>query len=392
MDAFDDDFEFIVDELEDGDCNECDDECNHEWRIDYVKNAEVCVNCGLTKELEEFADSGEVVDTIAIDANQINIKGISRKMKRFYLWHASPSYAIRSFNEDLRVIKEIGDKIGLSSMICDDAKLIYKRFKELIGFGGNNKYVQKSTTKKQRIAMMQKHQNDDEDFKDRIMISNCRLRGDSKIGLLCGCLYYACYKNGFCIICNVFAECANIKPKYVHKGCNVLIQMRNTGDEKLNMLMPVVCMPYPINYLKTVCDGFESICEIKISDKQRKEIMICMLNSQKHKLIVNHNPHSFAIGIAFMYLIKNKIINYKFSKKVVADYFGICQPTINTTYKELVFNQDMIFDYSKDIDELKCEIEEMRIDIDKERFKRFFKGISSNDLNLDIGVIQSLEM
>lgn len=388
----DSDDEFFIPEELGGNSvlEEIGEKCEHDWRVDYIRNNEVCVKCGITKKLESFVDGGEITETIAIESNQLSVKGIGQRMKRFYLWHESPSYIIKSFNEDLNTIGIICSKVGISQMIADDARLIYRRFKDIIGFKSSSKYLSKSSTKKQRIAMMEKFQGKDEDFKKQILFSNCRLRGDSKIGLLCACIFYACYKNGFCIICNVLAESANIKPKYVHKGCNVLLQIRDLNDDKLNMLMPVICMPYPIHYLKTVCDGFEEIIGKKIVDKQREEIKICLLNTQLYDLIVNHNPHSFAIGIVLLYLVSNKIITHKFSKKDIAKYFGICQPTINTTYKELISNKDKVFDYSKKEEELIEMIKNKKCEIDNERFKKFFEKIEANTINIDMNVINKM--
>ena len=78
---------------------------------------------------------------------------------------------------------------------------------------------------------MIKFKDKDDEFKKQILFSNCKLRGDSKTGLLCGCIYYACLKNGFCIISNVLADKANIKPKYVHIMMNGKIV--KTGDYNL---------------------------------------------------------------------------------------------------------------------------------------------------------------
>ena len=78
-------------------------ECIHIWRTDYVKNNEVCIKCGVTKELETFEDNrNEINESISIEPNLINVKGINLKMKRFYLWHEGQNYIAKSFNEDLR--------------------------------------------------------------------------------------------------------------------------------------------------------------------------------------------------------------------------------------------------------------------------------------------------
>lgn len=368
-------------------------ECIHIWRTDYVKNNEVCIKCGVTKELETFEDNrNEINESISIEPNLINVKGINLKMKRFYLWHEGQNYIAKSFNEDLSVIKGIGDKLGINRMVIDDAKLIYKRYKEITGLKNNYKYLSKASTKKERINTMIKFKDKDDEFKKQILFSNCKLRGDSKTGLLCGCIYYACLKNGFCIISNVLADKANIKPKYVHKGCNVLLQIRDLNDDRLNILMPVICFPYPVDYLKTVCDGFEELIEMKIDDKAREQIKICLLNTQYYDLIVNHNPHSFAIGIVLLYLVSNQIISFRFSKKEIANHFGICQPTINTTYKELINNKDKVFDYSHNEEQLIRMIKDKEIKIDNKRFNEFFSGISENANKIDLEVIKKLSI
>lgn len=385
------DDEFIIPEELLGEDNELIEECKHEWRTDNVKRNEVCIKCGITRETDNYIDGGDIDDnTIAIEANQFNIKGIGRKMRRFYLWHESPSYVIKSFNEDLNTIKKICDKVGIIGMIANDAKLIYKRFKEITGFGAN-RTISKSATKKQRIAMIQRFKDEDEEFKKQMTISNCRLRGDSKTGLLCACIYYACYKNGFCVICNVLADAINIKPKYVHKGCNALMQIRDLGDSKMKMLVPIVCMPYPVNFTDSVCDRYEKLLGKEINEEHRDKIKICMLNSQRYDLIINHNPHSFAIGIVFLYLAENKIMSNKYSKKDIADFFGICQPTLNTTFKELVFNKDKVMNFEYDDKELRDVIDNKKCEIDNERFEKFFEGIDSNRLKIDLDVIKAIE-
>ena len=62
------------------------------------------------------------------------MKGLGIKMKNFYLWQSASNYCYIAFNKDLDTIKSICDKVGLNGMISDDAKLIYRKYKEIIGF------------------------------------------------------------------------------------------------------------------------------------------------------------------------------------------------------------------------------------------------------------------
>ena len=124
----------------------------------------------------------------------------------------------------------------------------------------------------------------------------------------------------------------------------------------------------------------------------REQIKICLLNTQYYDLIVNHNPHSFAIGIVLLYLVSNQIISFRFSKKEIANHFGICQPTINTTYKELINNKDKVFDYSHNEEQLIRMIKDKEIKIDNKRFNQFFSGISENANKIDLEVIKKLSI
>ena len=75
-----------------------------------------------------------------------------------------------------------------------------------------------------------------------------------------------------------------------------------------------------------------------------------------------------------------------------SNHFGICQPTINTTYKELINNKDKVFDYSHNEEQLIRMIKDKEIKIDNKRFNEFFSGISENANKIDLEVIKKLSI
>lgn len=360
-------------------------ECNHEWRTSI--NGLVCVKCGITKEHNEFIDEGDIVDELEIQSYQFNIKGVNKKMRVFHIWNNSVPYIVKVRKNDIETIYNIASKINISKMIADDAKVIYERFRDIVGYETINKYCTKTTTKEQKIKMMTKHK-EDADYINEIKISDCRLRGNSKKGLLCGCLYYACMKNGIYRNCNSFSNAAEIKTSYINIGCNVLMFVRTFNNKMFNLSMPVFVFPYPIDYLKNVCDGYEKILNIIIDENMKEEIKNMMVNSQKNNLIIGHNPFSFSIGIVYLYFLiikqemKKKLIecNFNLNKSTVSSYFGISQPTINTTLNELIIKKELLY---KQID--------VSITIDNERFKKFFIMNDINALSIDLKLIQSFK-
>ena len=125
-------------------------DCIHEWRIDNVKNNKLCIKCGIIQELRVFEEDTNYSESINIENNQITLKGVGKKLRQFNIWHESQPFAIKLFNKDLERIKTICKNIGILPRIGDDAQLIYKRFKNIIGF---NKIIGKSSTKKKKISL-----------------------------------------------------------------------------------------------------------------------------------------------------------------------------------------------------------------------------------------------
>lgn len=363
--------------------------CDHKFLLDDVRNEFICINCGITKDTDEFNNNSDINNPIEI--NQISVKGLGIKMKNFYLWQSASNYCYIAFNKDLDTIKSICDKVGLNGMISDDAKLIYRKYKEIIGFN-TTKMIYKPNTKKQKIKIIEQFKTDNNtSINNQMIISTCKVRGDTKKGLLCACIYYACFKNNKCILCSTLSEAINIRSKCVHKGCDILLQIREMDDKDIKVLIPIVCLPYPIDYMDNVCYVFEKYTKCNITDKMRNEIKVCMLNSQNNNILVNHNSNSFAICIVFIYLVEHRVIKANYSKKLIADWFGICQPTINTTCKELIKNHSKIFEDSNDNTNDKCDDNTNdKCEVSEKQMKEFIKGIECNNINLDLNIIHSL--
>lgn len=382
---FDDD-DFDYDNLLD------DKECIHEWRIDNVKNTKLCIKCGFTTDLKLFEEDTEYNESINIENNQISLKGVSRKLRQFNIWHESPSFAVKLFNEDLLRIKDICKKINILPMIGDDAQLIYKRFKNIIGF---NKIIGKSSTKKKKISLIEEFKNNDDMIKE-IIISDCKLRGDGRIGLLCGSIYYACLKNNICILPKVIIKGAGIKSKNMNDGCNALLQIRKLGDTELRHLMPVVCFPYPENYFKTVCDAFDNIFKchfitrndgnrlLELTDKMKSEFLDSLIKIRKFNLIFNHKTHSLAICMMLLYLTEKNYTSIKGLKKIICDEFDLSNPTINNTYQDLLVNKDFLLGF-KNFDVIKPII-------DVNKYLKFFENVNDNHNVIDVNVINSIDI
>ena len=253
------------------------DECIHEW-VEVNKTFKVCSLCGEQQENNKFAESGDIDESIYKEVDQINFK-VNGNLRRFNNWHNGLPFDIKSFNADLEKIEIISLKVKIPIMIAQDAQLIYKKFKELLG---DTKYITKSSTKKDKIDTMNKFT--DEKMRQEVIINNCKLRGDSRIGLLCACIYYACFKNELCVLCSTLANAAEIKPKYVHKGCNSLLQIRSLFINEFKILIPKVCLPYPIDYFNTMINSFKNLYNIEFDDLMLKDIKLCLINAQHYLL------------------------------------------------------------------------------------------------------------
>lgn len=381
---YDDDFDY--DNLLDNN------ECVHEWRVDLSKNSQLCIKCGFTKDLETFEENTEYNESINIENNQITLKGVNRKLRQFNIWHESQPFAIKLFNDDLIRIKEICKKINILPMIGDDAQLIYKRFKNIIGF---NKIVNKSSTKKKKIALIEDFKNND-DMIIEIIKSDCKLRGDGRIGLLCASIYYACLKNNICILPKVIIKGVNIKSKNMNDGCNALLQIRKLGDDELKHLMPIICFPYPENYFKTVCDAFDNIFKthliirndgkrlLELSDKMKNEYFDCLIKIKKYNLIFNHKTHSLAICMMLLYLTEKNYTQIKGLKKIICDEFDLSNPTINNTYQDLLINKDFLLGL-KNFNIIKNKL-------NKEKYLKFFENVNDNFNIVDVKFINSIDI
>lgn len=353
--------------------------CDHEWRIDNANNNQMCIKCGFVEELQTFEEDTSYSESVAFENNQITIKGAGSKLRKFNLWHEGQSFSIKLFNKDLLRIKDICKKIGIPSMIGDDAQLIYKRFKQIIGF---DKIISKSSTKNKKISLMEQYKNDDKTIKE-IILSDCKLRGDGRIGLLCASIYYACMKNNICILPKVIIKGAGIKSKNMNDGCNALLQIHHLNDPELLKLMPVVCFPYPENYYQTVVDAFNDIFVkynivttdgerfFQLTDNMKKDFYDSLVRIKKYNLIFNHKTHSLAICMMLIYLTEIVHINMKGFKKIICDEFDLSNPTINNSYQDLLLNKNFLLGF-KNVDVIKPNI-------NKEQFLNFFKNISDNN-------------
>ena len=73
--------------------------CDHKFLLDEVRNEFICINCGITKDTDEFNNNSDINNPIEI--NQISVKGLGIKMKNFYLWQSASNYCYIAFNKDL---------------------------------------------------------------------------------------------------------------------------------------------------------------------------------------------------------------------------------------------------------------------------------------------------
>lgn len=380
------------DDYDDFNYDNLDNVCNHEWRNDNIKNLKLCIKCGYTQELQTFEEDTSYYEGIAIENNQISLKGAGRKLRQFNIWHESQSFAIKLFNSDLNRIKDICKNINILPMIGDDAQLIYKRFKNIIGF---NKIIGKSSTKKKKIALIEEYKDNDDIIKE-INLSDCKLRGDGRIGLLCASIYYACLKNNIYILPKTIIKGANIKSKNFNDGCNALLQIRKLNDEEFLRLMPVICLPYPENYYNSICITFDFIINRyiimkndntrfkKLTNDIKNDLLDSLIKIKKFNLIFNHKTHSLAICMMLLLLTEKYDVNIKGLKKIICNEFDLSNPTINNSYHDLMVNKDFLLGY-KNFDVVKPVI-------DENKYFKFFENVKDVHNKVSVDVINSIDI
>lgn len=343
---------------------EKDHKCNYLYDID--TGYYVCKICGeVNNEMNKYIDD---IDTEKVNSyhpidqvDYIKVKGIKNyqlNQKAAFIY-SNVDYEKKETFKMMNEITQHCNLLGIQKNISDDAQLIYQNVIKTILNDKTNKFI--------------------------------KGRGRNNEGLKGACIYYACLKNNLCITISKISESMNnLKQTYIHNECSIIQKLLKMYP-KLRQFIPITCFYYPVSYLNTMIKCFNLI---NLTDINNIKKMLLYL--QYDDLIPNHNPLTISIAVCLVYLVYKGYMKPNFAKKDVAKYFGISQPTISASYKELQSKKSIILNYCLNHTEQELITElniKTTINLNNEILNKLnnkMNIIENNNLNIDLDYIKSL--
>jgi transcription initiation factor TFIIIB Brf1 subunit/transcription initiation factor TFIIB len=278
---------------------------------DVSKGIIVCSGCGLI--LDEIIDASPEWRSYSDSRRQVNgrcsrpinphlpqsslgtsIRGISyySPIRRLQRWNYM-SYRERSLNEVLKYIQSICRKYNILKCIEDDAKILFKNFKNCKHKTGKSK--------------------------GRYII----LRGINKAGLIAACVFFACKRKRVTRSPKEIARIFNIKVFELTKGCNLFLKLLRIHN------MSYECIPSKSNhYIRRYCR------QLSIKNKEYINQSIQIANNiNKLNIADDHTSLSVATGSI---LIMANLNNLDIPRKKLTDRFEVTEVTIKKVYDRLL--------------------------------------------------------
>lgn len=219
------------------------------------------------------------------------------KLRTLHNWGLMP-YKERSLNNVLNMIKSKCSSAGLSGIIEDDAKVMYKIVSEC---KPNARYT---------------------DTVQKMGNNNLIIRGKNRIGLVAACIYYACRRNNNTRSVKEIASLFSISPARVNKGCKNFIRYveYKSIDYSTNT-------SHPSQYVGRFC------AKLGIDKNTTDMIMKASINVHRLNIAPKHTPLSIAAACTL--LCVDAIATNKLERSTISSSFGISEVTLSKAYNTI---------------------------------------------------------
>ena len=244
-----------------------------EWRF-YGNDDNKSINptrCGLpTNHLLPKSSIGTVIGT---ENTRKKYYQYSR-MRNYHLWNSMP-YKERSLFSTLSNLNIRAGNSGLTHIIIEDAKVLYKRLSE-----------------------------------DKIS------RGENRNGMVASAIYMSCKSNHVPRSAKEIASMFNLNISTMTKGCKKFNEILN------------------INYdSSTAQDFINRFCAKLGKPEIVDDCLYVIKKAEEYSIVAENAPPSIATGVIFLVSSHNSV---KLSKKEIAKTCEISEVTINKCYKKLL--------------------------------------------------------
>lgn len=217
------------------------------------------------------------------------------KMMNIQIW-GSMDYRERSLHKEFKKITRVCLSNGIAKCIEDDAKFLYKRFND-------SRYANGKKINKKIIT-----------------------RGNNRIGILAGCVYYSCKKKNKPYTPDEMATLFNIDNDIMNKGIKILRKHNLIKDNGITL---------PSQYIQRYCDKLNIIT-------YHKEIAKRVSENVEIMELTKHNT-TLPVVAACILLVANEYHIPNITIQKLSKIFSITVSTIKKTYITLEKHKGNIF-------------------------------------------------
>lgn len=317
--------------------------------IDFKNDNFVCSNCGSNDFIEDyskgmiFCKCGQVIDDIFDNSLEkrnydgddseatrcgivhnkllpqsslgttITVKG---KLRKLHIWNSMP-YKERSDNVMFKKIHEVCITHSICRKIEDDAKILCKRVSGTNHKSGKNK--------------------------GKPIIT----RGFNRAGIVAGCLFIACRRNGETRPTKEIATYFNIDERDVNKGVRSLLTILDDDN-----IIKDIGTSKIIHFIKRKCD------DLQIKSKHAELAITIAKNIEKLNVASNHTTYSLAAA-SILLMANIKSIQTITKKKLSKAFEDLSEVTIIKTYTQIA-NLKSILTNNVAVNEILNDIEKKK--------------------------------